>query len=51
MRLVSLQMRVSVVRNGIFSLKWRHYGLKGNILDYWGMLIFWFIIILYHIKG
>ena len=23
-----------VARNGIFSLKWRHYGPKGGILDY-----------------
>ena len=40
-----------VARNGIFSLKWRHYGPKRDILVYWGILIFWFIILLYPIKG
>ena len=51
MRLVSLQMSGSVAINGIFSLKWINYGLKGDILDYWGMIIFWFIILLYLING
>ena len=40
MRLVSLQMRVSVTRNDIFSIKWRYYGPKRDILDYMGALIF-----------
>ena len=40
MRLVSLQMRGSVARNDIFSLKWRYYGPKRDILDYWVTLIF-----------
>ena len=42
MRLARLQMRGSVARNGIFSLKWRHYGPKRDILDYWGMTIFFY---------
>ena len=40
-----------VTRNGIFRPKWRNYGPTGDILDYQGTLIFWFIIILYPIKG
>ena len=40
-----------VSRNDIFGLKWIIYGPKGNILDYWGIIIFWFIIPLYPIKG
>ena len=40
-----------VARNGILIIKWRHYGLKGYILDYRGILIFWFTILLYHIYG
>ena len=36
----------SVVRNGILGLKWRHYSPKGDILDYWGIITFWFIILL-----
>ena len=40
MRLVSLYMRVSVSRNYIFSLNWRCYGPKQDVLDYWGTLIF-----------
>ena len=44
-------LSVTVARNDIFSLKWRHYGPKGDILDYWGTLIFLFIIPLYTIKG
>ena len=50
MQLVSLQMREIVAINGIFSLKWRHYYPKGDILDYWGMTIFLLIILLYPIK-
>ena len=42
MCLVILQMRGSVAINGIFGLKWRHYGPKGGILDYWGTLIFFY---------
>ena len=51
MRLVSLHMKGSVEINGIFSLKWRHYGPKRDILDYWGTLISLFVILLYSIKG
>ena len=51
MRLLSLNMIWSVAINGTFRLKWRHYGQKGHILDYRGTLIFWFIILLYPIKG
>ena len=40
MRLESLQMRGSVEINKIFSLNWRCYGPKRDILDYWGTLIF-----------
>ena len=40
MKLARLHMRGSVSRNGIFSLKWRHYVPKGDILDYRGTLIF-----------
>ena len=39
----SLLMRVQpnhVARNDIFSLIWRCYGQKQDILDYWGKLIF-----------
>ena len=48
MRLVSLQMRGSVDRNYIFSLIWRCYGPKRNILDYWGKFyIVYYLIISY----
>ena len=50
MQLVSLKMRGSVAVNGIFGLKWRHDGLKGDILEYWGTLESWFITLLYPIK-
>ena len=50
MRLVSLQMRGSVAINGIFGLKWRDCGLKGDILDYQGIFIFWFIILLHCLR-
>ena len=40
MRLVSLQMRGSVAINYVFSLIWRCYGPKRDILDYWGTKIF-----------
>ena len=50
MRLVSLQMIGSVARIDIFSLKWRYYGPKRDILGYWGTHIL-FIILLYNIKG
>ena len=36
MLLVSLQMRGSVARNYIFSIIWRCYGPKCDILDYRG---------------
>ena len=36
-----------VAINGIFRLKLIHYGPKGDILDYWGMTIFWVFIPLY----
>ena len=31
-----------VARNDIFSIKWRYYGPKGDILDYWGTLMFFY---------
>ena len=40
MRLVSLQMRASITINYIFSLIWRCYGPKQDILDYWGTIIY-----------
>ena len=40
MRLVSLQMRGSVVRNYIYSLIWRCYGPKRDILEYFETNIF-----------
>ena len=43
MRLVSLHMRGSVVRNYIFSLIWRFYGPKRGILDYWGTIIYFLL--------
>ena len=43
-RSISIKILYSVARNGIFSLKWIHDGPTGDILDYWGTLIFWFII-------
>ena len=48
--LVILKMRKSVSRNAIFSLKWRHYGPKGDILDYLGTVLFWFNIPFFLIK-
>ena len=36
MWLVSLYMIGSVERNVILRLKWRFYGPKGCVLDYWG---------------
>ena len=47
MRLVSLQMRVSVARNYIFSLIWICYGPKRDILDYWGIFFVYYPIISY----
>ena len=44
-------MRGGVAINGIFRFKWRHYGPKVDILEYWGMTMFWFILLLYPIKG
>ena len=46
MRLVILHMRGSVAINGIFSLKWRYYGLKEYI---WTIkeYFYFFIIITY----
>ena len=35
MQLVSVQMRGSVARNGIFSIEWRHFGTKRG---YFGLL-------------
>ena len=40
-----------VARNDIFSLKWIHYSPRGDILAYYGILMFWFIILLYIIEG
>ena len=51
MRLVTINIRGIVARNGIFCLKWRHDGLIGDILNYQGMLIFSFVFLLYTIKG
>ena len=42
-QLVSLQMRGREAINDIFSLKWRYYGLKGDILDYRGTLIYFLL--------
>ena len=49
-QLGSLTLVEFLALNGIFTLKWIHFGLKGCILDYWGILIFCFIILLYPIK-
>ena len=38
MWLISLQMRVSVAIKYIFGPIWIRYGLKQNILDYWGTI-------------
>ena len=38
---------IFLARNDIFSLKWRYYGPKEDILDYWGTLIFFNPIISY----
>ena len=51
MRLVILQTRVIVAINDIFRLKWICYGPERYILDYWGTLIYIFIILLYYING
>ena len=40
MRLVSLQMRGGVARDYIFSLIWRCYGPKLDIVNYWGQTQF-----------
>ena len=40
-----------LARSGIFSLKWIYYGPKEGILEYWGILIFWIIILLYIFGG
>ena len=39
-----------VARNDIFNLKWRSYGPKWDILDYWETLISLSIILLYPIN-
>ena len=33
----------TVVRNYIFSLIWRCYGLKRDIMDYWGTIIYYLL--------
>ena len=40
-----------VARNYIFSLIWRRYGSKWDILDYWGTIIFFSYYILLKYKG
>ena len=50
MRLVILLMRGSVARNYIFSLIWRCYGPKRDILDYWGTNIFVYYLIISYRK-
>ena len=40
-----------VARNEIFSIKWIIYCPKRDILEYWEMIIFFFAILLYPIKG
>ena len=40
MWLVSLKMRGGLARNDIVGLKWRYYGPKQDILDYWVIIIF-----------
>ena len=32
--------KVDVAINEILSIRWRYYGPEGDILDYWGTLIF-----------
>ena len=50
MRLVSLHVRGSVAKNYIFSIIWRYYGPKRDILDYWGTSYFvYYPIISYRI--
>ena len=39
MRLVSVHMRGSVARDKIFSLIWKCYGPKRDMLGYWVTLI------------
>ena len=50
MMLVIFKIIGSVAINDIFSFKWGHYVPEGGILDYWGIIIFWFIILLYPFK-
>ena len=40
-----------VARIVIFIPKWIYYGPKEGILDYWGILVSWFIILLYPFGG
>ena len=49
--MLSLQIRWNLEINGIFVIKWRHYGMKEDTLEYWVILIFWFLIPLYPIEG
>ena len=32
-----------VARNYIFSLIWRCYGPKRDVLDYWGTIVYWLL--------
>ena len=48
MPLVSLQMRESVSRNDIFSLKWKYYDLNGGIFYCWGTLKFVYYPIIFY---
>ena len=50
MRLARLHMRESVSRNDIVSIKWRYYGPKGDILDYWGTLTYFYYPIISYQK-
>ena len=36
-------LSIIVERNDIFSLKWRYYGPKQDILEYWGTLIYFLL--------
>ena len=45
--LVRLHMRGIVTRNEIFSIKYRHYGPKRDMLDYWITLVFFYYLIIY----
>ena len=51
MQLVSLQIRGIIAINVTFSLRWRYYGLKGEILDYMKKMVYYPIISYWIIKN